>query len=142
VCGNRSILVVIAALATGCGGRALVGAADAGEGASEAAAPSPTPSSSSSVPPPQSDCQERQTQLTNIQDILRKCCPTCQGECTQSIEGVCCPFTVSPTANSTAVMAYEQAMQAFKASCPVACPASPCPAAPSNSCNPSTSVCQ
>jgi hypothetical protein len=71
------------------------------------------------------------------------CCPFCNhAPCTFVVDDLCCPLTVDMQ-GSPNVVAFEDALNAFRAAgCGVACPAIPCPVAPSNTCDQTTSLCK
>jgi len=78
-----------------------------------------------------------------VQNILQSCCPTCpSAQCTVPVQGLCCAFSASATTPGVAIAQYEQAVQKYKQACPVVCPGTPCPPAPSNVCNAMTSLCE
>lgn len=83
----------------------------------------------------QTSCDALYQQIQADEAAATQCCPTCNVmQCTQQVEGVCCPLTVN-SGDSPAVKAYESALQAFKdAHCVAACPAIACSTQPSDKC--------
>jgi len=90
-----------------------------------------------------SNCQALLTDLEQKRQAAVQCCLTCGTlQCTQQIEGMCCPLTVT-SGDSLASKAYENALQAVKnANCQINCPPSPCTSKPTLVCQQSGSCAQ
>ncbi len=82
-------------------------------------------------------CDALAAQVANAESAATACCPTCNvQQCTQQVEGMCCPLTVTDP-NSAGVKAYEAALKAFNdAHCVANCPAIACSTKPSYMCMP------
>jgi hypothetical protein len=77
------------------------------------------------------DCDALQAAYEYQLQQATVCCPICNTvQCENAQRGVCCP--ISTTAPS--IPAYTAALDAYLASCPVACPDTPCPVEPSGNC--------
>ena len=89
------------------------------------------------------DCQVLLADLEQKRQAAVQCCLTCGSlQCTQQIEGLCCPLTVT-SGDSLASKAYENALQAIKdANCVINCPAVTCSTKPSLLCEQSGSCAQ
>ena len=81
------------------------------------------------------NCQALFADLEQKRQAAVQCCLTCGTlQCTQQIEGLCCPLTVT-SGDSLASKAYENALQAAKdANCQINCPPNTCSSKPSNLC--------
>jgi hypothetical protein len=90
-----------------------------------------------------SQCTQLFADLEEKRTAAVQCCLTCGTlQCTQQIEGLCCPLTVT-SGDSLSAKAYENALQAVKdAKCPVNCPPVTCSAKPSNVCQTTGSCAQ
>jgi hypothetical protein len=126
--------------ADGGGGTDATGA-DSSPGSDGAKGDGSTTDTGSMVDGP-SSCDALHMQVDMLRPPATMCCPTCNhAPCTLAVDDLCCKLTVDIAA-SAAVMQFESAVQAFKAAgCMALCPAIPCPIAPSNQCDPQTSVC-
>ncbi len=84
---------------------------------------------------PQADCNALYQQVQSLEAAATACCPTCNVmQCTQQVDGLCCPLTVD-NPDSSDVKAYESALKAFRdANCSTACPAIACATKPSGQC--------
>jgi hypothetical protein len=82
-------------------------------------------------------------QVNSLRPGAKQCCPTCNHlPCTFVVEDLCCPLTVDQQ-GSAGVVAFENAVKAFRAAgCTAVCPAIPCAPAPSDTCDPATALCQ
>jgi hypothetical protein len=79
--------------------------------------------------------------LEPLRAAARSCCSSCNSiQCDQSAEDVCCPISV--TGKRLASATFIEAVQAFKAECHPACPATPCPQVPSGNCPMGSMLCQ
>ena len=89
------------------------------------------------------NCQALLTDLEQKRQAAVQCCLTCGTlQCTQQIEGMCCPLTVT-SGDSLASHAYKDALQAVRdANCQVDCPPVTCSAKPSNICQANGSCAQ
>jgi hypothetical protein len=81
------------------------------------------------------NCQSLIADLEEKRQAAVQCCLTCGTlQCTQQIEGMCCPLTVT-SGDSLASKAYENALQAVKdAKCVINCPPNTCSSKPSLVC--------
>ena len=81
------------------------------------------------------NCQALLADLEQKRQAAVQCCLTCGTlQCTQQIEGLCCPLTVT-SGDSLASKAYENALQSVKdGQCPINCPPNTCSSKPSNLC--------
>jgi hypothetical protein len=80
------------------------------------------------------DCNALQMQIAVEQNKLSTCCPTCKSiQCQSVAQGPCCPFTTNGGDTSN----LDALVMKYKANCKFACPAIPCPPAPSGICDPS-----
>ena len=81
------------------------------------------------------NCQALLADLETKRQAAVQCCLTCGTlQCTQQIEGLCCPLTVT-SGDSLASKAYENALQAVKnANCVINCPPNTCSSKPTNVC--------
>jgi len=84
-----------------------------------------------------------ENEINQLRPAAQACCPTCNhAPCAFLVEDVCCPITVD-SQSSSAVTAFEQAVQQFKTlKCAIACPGLACLTMPSGNCNATTSLCQ
>jgi hypothetical protein len=82
-------------------------------------------------------------QIDKDRPAAETCCLTCNhAPCTFTVQDLCCPLTVDMK-GTAAVVAFQNDIQAFRnAGCGYACPAIPCPAAPSDVCDPTSSLCK
>ena len=89
------------------------------------------------------DCQALLTDLEQKRQAAVQCCLTCGTlQCTQQIEGMCCPLTVT-SGDSLASKAYEGALQAVRdAKCQINCPPNTCSSKPTLVCQQSGSCAQ
>jgi len=89
------------------------------------------------------DCQQLLADLEAKRQDAVQCCQTCGSlQCTQQIEGLCCPLTVT-SGDSLAAKAYESALQAVKdAKCVISCPPVTCSTKPTLFCQQSGSCMQ
>jgi hypothetical protein len=81
------------------------------------------------------NCQALLADLEQKRQAAVQCCLTCGTlQCTQQIEGLCCPLTVT-SGDSLASKAYENALQAVKdANCQINCPPNTCSSKPTDLC--------
>jgi hypothetical protein len=117
-------LIAVALLAA-CGGTVVEVSSDGGEphdgGGSDANA------TDSAV----ADCTALQQAYEYQLQQATVCCPICNTvQCGNVQQGVCCPISTT----ATSIPAYTAALDAYLASCPVACPHTPCPVEPSGDC--------
>jgi hypothetical protein len=87
------------------------------------------------------DCVALKASADALLPAARACCVACQiVQCNMVAMGECCQISVD-NPNSQQVLAYENALAAYKNQCHPACPAGACTRAPSDVCDPSTSEC-
>ena len=81
------------------------------------------------------DCTKLLADLDQKQQAATQCCLTCNSlQCTQQIDGLCCPVTVT-SGDSLASKDYLAALKAVKdANCQVNCPAIACSTKPTDVC--------
>lgn len=134
------------AFASGCGGSvATVGDGGVGDDASVSDS-SVTHDSAVLVDSAPVDCTALSAKVDKLRADALTCCPFCNSiQCSVAVEDVCCPISITAPSAPEFSMAVAQ----LKASCPQACPATPCRKAPSGICtsvdpqNPSArGVCQ
>ena len=124
-----------------CGGATTTPLLDGGEGDDAT-----TDSGQSDAQPGKdggSPCAQLFADLEEKRTAAVQCCSTCGTlQCTQQIEGLCCPLTVT-SGDSLSAKAYENALQAVKnANCTINCPPVTCSTKPSNICQTSGSCVQ
>jgi hypothetical protein len=126
-------------------------AADAGRGATVDAGHDggssgfPVDDSGPAVDAAATECDTLRKQATDLQITAKGCNPQGANECAASVDGICCPITVS-FENQQAVNDFQQAVLAYKAKCQVDCSTVICGGTPSNKCiagaAPSTGSCE
>jgi hypothetical protein len=123
-----------------CGGATGTPLLDGGDNGDDATTSDAGPSSdASNDAQPGKDagpnCQALLADLETKRQAAVQCCLTCGTlQCTQQIEGLCCPLTVT-SGDSLSAKAYENALQAvMNASCMINCPPNTCSTKPSNVC--------
>ena len=142
------------ALVAGCGGKFVASDVDGGTEADGSAGDSGSGSDGggvdggagrdgSVVDAGGPSCAEQQKKLEQLRLAARKCCPQCGvQQCTIAVKDLCCAISISAN-HQTDGDALSQAVTAYQQQCgPVACPATPCPVAPSLVCDPTTSLCK
>jgi hypothetical protein len=88
------------------------------------------------------DCNNLRLQIDKLRGELLKCCPQCDSlQCHEALDDICCPISTS-RGGTTEAKEFQRAVTAYKASCPIGCPAVPCAIAPSRFCDPNTSTCR
>jgi hypothetical protein len=87
-----------------------------------------------------STCNKLQLKVEALRPRAQECCFTCNAQqCDLLVDGLCCPISVT-SRNATNVMAFADAVRAFKdAECHAPCPDSLCRTAPSMLCQMSSS---
>jgi hypothetical protein len=82
-----------------------------------------------------SQCAQLFADLEEKRKAAVQCCLTCGTlQCTQQIEGLCCPLTVT-SGDSLSAKDYKNALDALKnANCVINCPPNACSTKPSNIC--------
>lgn len=132
---NRLLLVCSAALAA-CGGVTTSPLLDGG-GGNDATTKDGGGGPPDATPGPEAgpDCTKLLADLQTKQQAAIQCCLTCGSlQCTQQIEGLCCPLTVTSN-DSLASKDYLAALKAVKdANCQVNCPALACSQKPTDIC--------
>jgi hypothetical protein len=138
-------LLTIAVVAA-CGGSVAsidgdAGGVDSGSGDGSIADSSVDASADGGADSAPMTCAQQLAQLDAIRQATRKCCPTCNSvQCDVKVDDLCCPISAT---NPQAAQLMADAVSKYKAECgPIACPAMPCQAAPSNFCDPNTSLCR
>jgi hypothetical protein len=119
------------ALSSACGGHvATIGDGTDGGGSDGGVANDATPTTDAT---PVVDCNALKAELDMERAQAQTCCPFCNSlQCGVAIQDVCCAFSV--TAPSAPM--FTETLKKYEASCPQACPATPCPKAPSGICKP------
>src|SRR5262249_47466360 len=78
-------------------------------------------------------CASLLAEIENERKALRSCCPNCKKlQCQNVAQDVCCQITV----NQGDVAGFEATVAKYKKMCSPLCPGTPCPIAPSNTCDP------
>lgn len=83
----------------------------------------------------QPTCVDLVNQLNTEQTAAEQCCPTCNSlQCTQQVDGLCCPVTVN-SSDAQAVKTYLDTLDQIKnLKCAVNCPAITCSTKPTGIC--------
>jgi len=114
----KALSFALFALTAACSGATVSPLLDGGPGGDDAttgdAAPSPDGGPS---------CNQLLADLESARQAAVQCCATCDSEqCTQQIDGLCCPVTVT-SGDSLSAKDYKKALDAVKsAGCTVSCP--------------------
>jgi len=113
----------------------------AGDGAADARADAAD--ASTDVPVLDGDaCASLLANVDRLRPTARTCCPSCNAlQCTETVDDVCCPISVTH-ADAQDVVAFADAVRAFRAQCAPMCPGRPCAPTPTNDCDPNTSLCK
>ena len=117
-----------------CGGSTVV-ISDDGGAVSDATADGGSTNDGGATGDGGSACVELANEIATVKTEAQKCCPTCDSLlCTQVAQDLCCVITVGDFQKGQELTAL---VQKYKSSCRYACPAMPCPKAPSVQCGPS-----
>jgi hypothetical protein len=79
-------------------------------------------------------CAQLKSQVEMLQAPAQACNPAQVNQCSGTVQGLCCPITVS-AGNDQAANAFEQAVSSFTSQCDAGCLAPVCPTAPSLHCD-------
>jgi len=119
----------LSAFGAACAGKV----ADVGDGGSDASVADAGRDQDTQDGPAQVDCATLRAEIDKLRTEALTCCPFCNAQqCGHAVDDLCCQISITaPNAP-----AFSAAFAQFKASCNVACPATPCARAPSFDCKP------
>ena len=78
-------------------------------------------------------CAQLKSHVDSLEIPARACNPNVPSQCTGTVQGICCPITVT-AGNDTAANNFQEAVDLYQQQCDAACLPIVCPAAPSDEC--------
>ena len=117
-----ALVLAVCIFSTGCAGKTATDLGDAG---------TPTDASVDDAYEAGPSCADLTAQLAAMRQQMKTCCPLCNTlQCGNVVDDVCCAFSITGTPPPE----WAPTLAQVRSQCPQACPAIPCPPAPSKNC--------